>query len=297
MLRKKWLVAALATSATFGVASAFAKDGKRDGRRPIPESVFDRIAMARVYQTGRWTLPNQTPDSVGKTLADLKPTWVAGLVRVKSSEDLTATEAAAFKTIRNHVRAKSPRCKFDVVLNGKDYRTPREITKKMEQIHKLIPVDMWFFDFYNRGYRSNPRVTLAAIEWAHRHGQWIGGNCWGTRVPPGSDFASLDDVNFILNRSHIKAIRRRTGLPVTAHLNNNPQHGPTGDCARFIQKWDAAKREAYVEKFAGRQAEWGFRFMYPVFFPEYPVGKSYDATSDGKMLKTIEDLLDRHDRK
>src|SRR4051812_13075501 len=84
---KTILVVATLVAGVAGVAGAGPQT------RALPDSMLERIVMARIYQTGKWTLAHQTPDSAGKLLAGLKPTYVTGLLRVKSTEALTQKEA------------------------------------------------------------------------------------------------------------------------------------------------------------------------------------------------------------
>ncbi|MEZ0229368.1 MAG: hypothetical protein ACAI25_12135 [Planctomycetota bacterium] len=304
----------LAMTATLLLGGAV-EAGGGPARRQIPASVFDRVVLGRVFQTGHWTLrdkqgqPNQTPDSVGDALAALEPTYVSGLVRIAHDEDMTQREVDAFDTIRKKVLAKSPRCKFDMVLNAMQYPTPASIEKKMSEISAKVKVDIWFFDFYDEAYREHgfngfkgsKRAIEAAIAWAHRHGQWIGGNCFQPTAPPRSDFAAVATVHFKVRKPNVTALRRK--MPVILHLGNNPQSGPQTECAVFVEQWEHDRRVKLIQRLAARQRADGYRFMYPVFFPEWPAKQSYDSTldKDGTTGRTtyseIRHLIGRYDPK
>ena len=90
--------------------------------------------------------------------------------------------------------AKNPDAKFDVVLNPYNYNTTTEILTAMKTINSKLKIDIWFFDDYAPAYKANPVPLDAAISYAHSLGQYIGGNVWGTSVPPGSDFVAVSSI-------------------------------------------------------------------------------------------------------
>jgi hypothetical protein len=263
-----------------------------------------RIASVRVYQHGNWTVPKQTPESVGKALAGLKPTWVSSLIRFAEGEKPTADEQSAWKTITGAVRATSPDAHFGIELNALEYKTGADLTEMMSTIRSSFDNDGWFFDFYTPAYKSRPEVVEAAIADAHSNGEWIGGNAFGLdqdpKVPPGSDFIGVQDFRFKID---LAAVRQLAGeIPVVFHLGNSPGQASSDGCA-FMNEFTTAKRGAYATERAGQQAANHFHFAYPVFFPECFIGPSgsdatltsYDAPGDDPMLATIGRLLDRYD--
>lgn len=257
-----------------------------------------RVAYARTYLTGTWTLPHQTPRSVGKALGRLEPTWVTGLERFAIGERVTAREVSNYDTIRDTVRAAAPDAQFDIELNTLDYRTPAQIRTMMSRLRAKFGNDGWSMDFWTPAWDKRPDVVRAAVAEAHEHGQWIGGNAFGWEgkpvVPPGSDFLEVADSNFKLDLEAVSRLAEQ--VPVLFHLRNNPGHPSSEGCV-YIQRYTTAEREAYVRKRAAEQADTGFSFAYPVFFPTCQIKSglaAFDSTRDGSMLDTIEGLMQRY---
>ena len=312
-------------------------------RGAVFQASLSRVVHARMIQHGGignpspWALDGHTATSVATALARLRPTYVSGLIRlgagVATGIDAAtwASHRAAWETVRNAVRAVQPDARFDVVMNARDYddlpgdRAEDRIRRDMEVINTQLHPDAWFFDFWQPAVEENDgsrEAVRAAIEWGHAHGQDVGGNTWGHQVPDGSDFASIQDssraspatADFELNTQAI-AMLRAIGVPVTVHLNNDPQFwpntescyfmgqcmassdptmGPTRVCNDARNDFSFERRVHYLENRAGNQRQHDYRFMYPIFFPMCPVGVAYDATNDGSMMMTLGTLLGRY---
>ena len=292
------LIAALIV--LFTVAGCGGEDGSEEPDAPDAA----RIATARVYQHGAWTVPNETPASVGRALARLEPTWVSSLVRFTASESPTAEEVKAWETIRKAVRAASPDAQFDIELNALEFRTPDEIREMMSAVRSKFDNDGWMFDFYTPAYRERPEVVEAAVEDAHDNGEWIGGNAFGLDknppVPPGSDFIAVQDFGFKIDLAAVRKLAEQ--VPVAFHLGNSPGQAKSDGCV-FIDSYTTAERTAYVSKRAKQQAGNNFRFGYPVFFPECAGEQgtpqagifTFNAPRDGSLMDTIERLAHEHD--
>ena len=260
-----------------------------------------RIVSARVYQHGTWVVPGETPDTVGQALASLKPSLVSGLIRFEPGESVKDHEVDAWNTIRQRVLHASPGAHFGIELNALSYTSADQVSEQMAEIRSKLDPSGWFFDFYTPAYKRRPDVVEAAIKSAHENGEWVGGNAFGLgqdpKVPPGSDYLAVQDIDFALNLSRVRALAKE--IPVAVHLGNNPGHPNSSGCL-FINKLDTDKREAYVRMRAGQQKANDFRFAYPVLFPEgtYKPPKgliSFNAIKDGSMMPTIKQLLDRYD--
>src|SRR5262249_51855549 len=154
---------------------------------------------------------------------------------------LTDQIIADYNTVRSIVRKVSPSCNFDfaISLNPKQsmpFTDGAALTAKMAQIDAALHPDIWLFDFYDTLQKADPSIVQAAIAYADAHDQLVGGNIFfgNTAYPPGSDFVAVDDmtvtvdggVEYRLNRSQVQSLVA-TGVPVLAHLNSNPQNGPT----------------------------------------------------------------------
>jgi hypothetical protein len=262
-----------------------------------------RIVNARVYQDQSWTVPGETPASVGRVLASLEPTWVSSLIRYQAGQAPRPDEVSAWKKIRQKVRAKSPNATFDVELNAAEYRTADEIRRQLAEIRSELHNDGWFFDFYTPAYRLRPEVVDAAIEDAHQHGEWVGGNAFGLSagppIPPGSDFIAVQDFGFKTDLAAIRELAEK--VPVVFHLGNAPEL-PKSDGCVFIERFSTEQRKSYVRERAEQQKANDFRFGYPVFFPECsrrigaanPGLFTFNAPRDGNVLTTFEQLMRRY---
>lgn len=280
-----------------------------DPARPTVRQMLRRVVHARAVQNLRWTIDRETPESVGRALASLRPTYVSGLLRVAGDDTLSPEHVRDFNTIRRIVRDASPDCQFDVVLNGQHYDTPAALRRKMESLTEAVHPDAWFFDFFYSAYLDGYRNPLdEGVAWAHEHRQYIGGNTTGDDSVPRSDFAALSPVSHAgmvadgeldLKREEIQRLHGR-GFPVLMHINNDPQFAPTTESCYFMGAsgrarldWSHDRRVRWITERAGDQEAWHFRFMYPVFFPECPIWHTYNAPRDGNMMDVFADLVRR----
>jgi hypothetical protein len=277
--------------------------GDGDADTGAPESPSrTRIVAARAYQHGTWVVPGETPDTVGKALASLKPTLVSGLIRYEPSEQVSQHEVDAWSKIRARVLAAVADAHFGVELNALSYETADQVEKQMAEIRSKLDNNGWFFDFFTTAYERRPDIVKAAIESAHENGEWVGGNVFGLAhdpaIPPGSDYlAAQDSGDFRLDLAAVARLAKR--IPVAVHIGNSPGDPSSSGC-RFIKELETAEREAYVTKRAKEQKPNDFRFAYPIAFPECdfeaPKGLvAFNALKDGTMVPTIKQLLDRYD--
>lgn len=306
-------------------------------------TAFRSVVHGRMIQHGHpmqpdtWTLDGETPDTVAQAIGSLHPRYVSGLIRLGPGVAATLDDThwqnyrAAFDQVRNVVHTTHPDALFDVVLNAQDYNNieggptaSQQLLADMALIRTHLAPQVWFFDFYQPAMNDtdgSKEAVRAAIDDAHAHGEYIGGNTWNEGVPDGSDFVAMPDflaanpsVSMLartlleVKADAIAAIRRRS-VPVLLHINNDPQLGPDTESCYWMGQcraaessfphtcnhpdWDfsRAQRTQYLEIRAGEQSQLGYHFMYPVFFPICPVGISYAAPRDGDMMNTLRRLM------
>ncbi len=294
--RRGALVVALAASAL-----ALGCGGDDDSAGPgAPDST--RVATVRIYQHNDWTIPGETPASVAKALASLKPTWVSSLIRYDEGEEPRAEEIAAWNEIRDTVRKASPNAQFGIELNAEEYETAEDVEQMMSSIRPKFDNDGWFFDFFTPAYRERPEVVEAAVAAAHGNDEWVGGNAFGLSsdppIPPGSDFIAVQDFDFEIDLQAVRELAKK--LPVVFHLGNSPALAKSDGC-EFINEFETDQRRAYVNRRAKQQQANDFRFGYPVFFPECarnPNNPSsiytFNAPRDSPMMPTITSLIRRY---
>jgi hypothetical protein len=263
-----------------------------------------RAAAVRIYQGGNWTAPGETPETVGAALAQLKPTYVGSLVRLKAGEAITDQEVADNETVQNAVLAANPDAKFSLELNAVEYKTAADVEQMMATARERFHPDGWFFDFYTTAAEKNEGVMEAAIRDAHENGEFLGGNAFGISnhptIPPGTDFVAVQDTKFKIDMAAVRELAKR--VPVGFHLANAPELFDSDGCV-FIQKYSTNERSAYIKMRAGQQQANKFTFAYPVLFPECerkqnssdPGVYVYNASKDEPVLDQIGQLMDRYD--
>ena len=257
-----------------------------------------------MYQNGEFTVKHETPSSIGAALASLRPSYVPTLLRFGSHARVHGREVRAWNTVVAAVRAANPQAQFSVELNALQYATGRQLRHMMAVVRERVHPDGWLLDFYTPAARRKPRVTAAAVASAHANGEFLGGNAFGIArhppIPAGTDYLAVQDSRFEIDLAAVQALARRT--TVFFHLGNSPDNHYSDGC-RFINRLTTARRIGYVTERAGQQAANGFRFGYPVFFPECERSRkhrnatiyTYNAPRDDGMMATIGSLMDRYE--
>ncbi len=272
--------------------------------RPHPPAGA-RIAAVRVFQRGVLAVRRETPESIGASLARLRPTLVTAPLRYHVGDRIRPREVSAWKTIRHRVRKASPRARFLVSLNALNYGRPSRIEEMMAKVRRRIEPDGWVFDFYTRAAERRRAVIKAAVADAHRHGESVGGNVFGIArhpyIPRGTDYVLVQGTGFRINLPAVRELARR--FPVYVQIGNDPRR-PDSDGCRFMRELSASERVAYVSRRARQQAKYHYRFAYPVFFPTCvraapaSAGRggavAYNATRDRTMMRTIRRLMTRY---
>lgn len=262
-----------------------------------------RMVSVRMWQCGQFTAKHETPASIGAALASLRPTFVSALLRYDKNEKVTRRQVRGWNTVVAAVRAASPEARFDVELDGLQFRKPNQVRRTMRGIRSAIDLDGWLIDFYTTAAREHRDVWKAAIESAHANGEFLGGNAFGIAnnpaVPKGTDYEAVQDSDMKVNLPATRELAKR--VTTFMHLGNDPYTQRSDGC-RFIENFTTGQRIAYVRKRAGQQAKYHFRFEYPVFFPECERHRqgpnatvfTYNAPRDAPMMPTIGALMDQY---
>ncbi len=269
---------------------------------------FRRVVAARMYQHDVWMLPAadgyraaEFPDPVDQhiayvcdKLAELRPTYVSGLLRFDALEtvDAASDQARVFNGVRTCLEvALDQNVRFDVVLNAIHYTKPqamegkpkystkrqaaRALKDRLAEIDSILQPDIIFFDFYSVPFNHSnwfPDALEEGIRWIHEdaeHARYVGGNVWGLNVPKKSDFVVLDNFD----RKHMsgfdfvkhQAARLGPDYPVLMHIENNPTKRD-GKGTRWTSNGPSYRREV-LEEHATNQNQADYWYMYPVFFP------------------------------
>jgi len=293
------MVVALAPTAPSGLGDTAAS------RRPHLAG-GSRIAAVRVFQGGVLAVRRETPNSIARDLAKLRPTLVTAPLRYHVGDPVRPREVRAWRTIRRAVRKRSPRARFLVSLNALNYGRARRVEAMMAKVRDRIEPDGWVFDFYSRAAERRRAVMNAAVVDAKRHGETVGGNVFGIartpRIPDGTDYVVVQGSDF---RVDLRAVRRLAErFPVYLQVGNDPRR-PDSDGCRFMRELSASERVAYVARRARQQSRYHYRFAYPVYFPACVRGAAasggrggvvaYNATRDRRMVPAIKRLMDRFD--
>ena len=298
------LLAALATSCAMGEG-----DNLGTERRPLDAGdAFRRVVAARIYQHELWMLPAadgyraaELPDLLDRRiayvcdkLAELRPTYVSGLLRFDALEpvDPASEQVRVYHGVRACLEeAVDHQVRFDVVLNAIHYSKPqamegkpryatrrqasRALVDRLKEIDAVLQPDIVFFDFYAVPFHHSnwfPDAIEDGIRWIHEdaeHLRYVGGNVWGLFVPRKSDFAVLDNFD----RKHVsgfdyvqrQAARIGTSYPVLMHIENNPNKRD-GKGTRWTSNGRSYRLDV-LEEHASSQNQSDYWYMYPVFFP------------------------------
>ena len=290
-------VAGLIALSRYYTASAYMAN------RAFLSLVFRRAVFARVYQTYpagsptyTWTLPSETASTVGTAIAGMKPTYVSGLIRTDHANvTLPSNVVSDYEAIRNLVLAAVPKASFDIVIRTEEYTTAAEIAADMNALVPQIPFESFYLD---AGGTST--VVAGAVSAAHSLGKLVGGDTWSAPLPD-LDFTASTIPSLLPVTSSILAAQGTgtgittgslpsamaalvaSGLPVMLHVNNF-----TPDRETYVSEWTQAQRISWNGQCAALQQK--FSFMYGLFFPEAPIGTSYDCIADGT-LSTFENLI------
>jgi hypothetical protein len=175
----------------------------------------------------------------------------------------------------------------------------------MRRLRAKLNNDGWFFDFYSTAFVKHPRMIRAAINSAHAHGEWIGGNVFGLAghqaLPTRSDFFSVQDHGIHLRKRAVRHLAHRG--TVMYHLQNDPDRPSSGGC-RFIRDFNDKRRRTMLRARASQQAKYRFRMSYPALYPECfhkgPEGhrtflRAYNAFRHPRVEREISHLLDHYD--
>jgi hypothetical protein len=285
--------------------------------------IFKRALISRAYEQHIWVLrdPDGGADredaaAVAAALAGLRPSYISGLVYLENGTTVTQRMIDDYGVIRAAARAANANAKLDVEISlNPSPPSPKEpfadasaLVAQMTVIDCQLHPDAWMFDFYSDAQKVHPDWVAAAIAYAHAHGQLVGGNVFGGMIPPGSDFAAfVDDAvdggfGFDFRQTEIASLRQSSpSTLLVAHLQSNPQNGPTTESCVYSYQWDEPTRAEYLSHWATSQADAGFGFIYPVFYPLCPGGIAFDSTRDlapdgGTLYEAVDRLMSKYNR-
>jgi hypothetical protein len=276
-------------------------------------TIFAHPVISRLYQDKAYVQKSQikgNPDletvaQYAAAVAGYNPSFVDGLIYLNNSDVTsgapTAQMIADFNTVRGAVLAINPNAKFSIEISlnpaqSNPYASPAALVALMTTLNADFQPDAWDFDFYSNAETSDPDWITQAIAYAHANGQLVGGNDFGSKVPPGSDFISFVDdpstgsngnnvpnppFNFSFSPKEIANLQASSpSTVILGHLQTNAQNGDTTESYVYIYDWSETMQLSYLTYWASGQAAYGFTFMYPIFYPQYPTNYSIDPLQD-----------------
>lgn len=265
--------------------------------------LFARPVQARVYKfrdsNSDWLLPNESPESVGKALAALRPSLVSSLALFYNGALPGEDELDSLSEIRRKVAQVSPDAKFELVLDARDYKNPDELTSHMRALAERVDFELFFFSGLESVYERNPAIATAAIAEAHAQNR-LAGAMFHSKAVPQLDYVAVygGDGEENLQRRIAGA---QTRLPILATMDNESQKLQLdknyAGGKDFVSKKVPAERRKLVTSLAKKQDSLGFRLAYPLFFPLQTASKSYDALRDEFMRDTLRRLAEEHNNK
>lgn len=256
-------------------------------------NTLKRIVQARLYQYQTWTVQGETPETVGKILAQFTPSYVSGLMHPSAEKPFTAEQGMAFAKIRETVLKENPNCKFDIVLNPRHYKNAEAMTDHMATIMGIVTVEGWFLDFYEAPYKADGKMIAAVVAFAHQYSQFVGGSTTTKNIAEKLDFIAVHDGKTVdlKQKEEIAELIKDLKTPVAYHLNNDNDKSDDDSIHTFMKKWDTKKRVEHIKRLARNQTSWKYRLMYPVFFPVYLNKEAYHAPKDGNMAEVIKGAM------
>lgn len=258
-----------------------------------PKIIFQRVIQARLFHSGIWTLAgtSQTPITIGRTLASLQPTFLAGVLRLPDHGELSEGEIEGFNAVRAAVLATSKSCRFDVVVNAGDEHSGEIFEQKLKEFTALIHPDSWTFYVTPENKSISPEVFERGIAAAHARGQMVGYDGPLSLIPEGIDFIVVRAWDFKVNREQIDLLRSKQRVPLIVELPTTFGNKDYPKVASYVEEMQSKERAAIITLLAENQSSWGYRFAYPVFYPLFPARHVFDSTKDNILLVTIRALL------
>lgn len=259
-----------------------------------PKALFQRVLQARVYHLGTWTLEDssQTPVTVGRTIASLRPSLVTGLLKVVDRGIPGNAESEAYETIRSAVRSSVKGCRFDVVIDAGNEASGSLFVRRMKEIDSRIHPDAWTLYIPPDDPAINPESLAAAISYAHAQGDMVGYDGPLSLIPEGVDYIVVRAWGLQVNREQLEHLSSRH-VPLLVELPTTFGSKEPPDCSRYLREMDGAEKASLLTRMATNQSSWGYRFAYPLFYPMQSSRKAFDATKDSILMVTIRSLLAR----
>ena len=279
-------------------------------RSEIGEAGLSRIAIARMYQRGKWIVGAVAEDApaaqkiahVCAALTPLTPTYVSGLVRLDYDDKVTQEMIDVFTGVKECVRQDAlekntgRKVRFDVVLNAKHYTEQNDfgIDTKKEGLDRLkarligankLDPDGYLFDFFSDPWTSKESVfhtdALAeGIAFIQKQGRFVGGNTGGF-APPGADFVAITDRGGFENvKETVDRLADWPHIPVLLHIRNDPHC--VGSEGRLYVEGDRAYRKQRLRRHVRWTDRLDLTYMFPALFPLYPTPPHVDACDHGK---------------
>jgi hypothetical protein len=214
--------------------------------------MFQRVVHANVFKHGNYTLgktllrgfpanPLTTPSEAAKTiaakLAELKPTYVRGLIRLDSSSIIFGSQVTDFSYIKTTVQQTVPGCKFDIEIEAIQFAkdTGQRLLNLLKYIKGFIDVndgfepDAIFFDHWNQAYALSPQGMSLAARYVHETMKLaVGGNCYGGSVPPHTDY-----VGIVTNNFKFTPVTTPFNIPVIGAISNSAANDMASEPCAF----------------------------------------------------------------
>lgn len=259
------------------------------------KAIFQRVIQVRLFHQGSWTLADhsQTPVTIARTIASLRPSFVTGLLRLPDRGIPGNAEIEAFNTVRNAVTSTDKGCRFDVVLNMGGEREAEPLIRRMKEITTLLHHDAWTFFVAPDDVSVNPEVLEDTISYAHSQGQMVGYDGPVSLIPEGVDYIVIRAWDLKVNRDQIEHLRSKHRVPLVVEIPSTFGSKPNKDCTDYVTNMNAVEKGEVLTDFAENQAAWGYRLAYPVFYPVEPSRHVFDATKESILMVTIRSLLAR----
>jgi hypothetical protein len=264
----------------------------------LTSKMWYRPVIGRMYSFNTFTLPNETPTTIGNAIAGMAPSFVSGLIRMEASNlTLTSQMISDLRT----VESLYPGALYDIWLRPTQYTSASAlasaITTVLSQVGNMVQVVSFDnYDSLSQDYQT------AIVQTCHASNKLVLGDVNPNTLGPiyvKPDIIGTSDWNFVLGQSMPQIVK--LGLPVLLHVNNGPEPvSSTGLTEHYIWNnvFTTQQREQFIQQMVQLQGN-GFAYMYNLFWPEVSVQPPvyYDCLSDDQVYQFMQSLAQTYNRK
>ena len=261
---------------------------------------FERVVEACLYNGNQWLVGNQNAVEVEDELAQLAPTFVAGVARFAAGSTPSQEMIGTWNALRTRLQAVNSVVGFDITLDLQQYSSADAVISHMQSLSKALVAEAWTFTNVSQVAASRPEILKAAVTEAKVQGRFVGGFVQDIAGAEALDYyivVSGVDGDGLKNKgvSLVEKVKKTQGASgkTVSVLALSGAGGKPGD-GFVIGKTPAERRKLVMS--AAKAQQKNVAYAYPLFGPIGSNGKAYDATRDEFMVDTVRRSMKRYNR-